>query len=224
MKQLLLLAAVVSMAATGCVGTKQFVRNSNNCGPSCHVARSQSAPRPDVVRTACYDGSGPTGYEMNLTGGLLYGLKPCSCNSGCDDSCCGDCCECECGCPEDCCCESECGCPEDCCCESDCCCGDQCCGAGCDCGCQGGGCSAGACGSGGCNCYGNCGNCGCRGGLCQRMAGRVAAGGCCPHSGGYPASYNFTPGPQSGQTAYPYYTTRGPRDFLMCNPQPLGPY
>lgn len=28
--------------------------------------------------------------------------------------------------------------------------------------------------------------------------------------------------PQSAQVAYPYYTTRGPRDFLLNNPPPLG--
>jgi hypothetical protein len=38
------------------------------------------------------------------------------------------------------------------------------------------------------------------------------------------AAYNFNPGPPSGQTAYPYYTTRGPRDFLMKNPPSIGPY
>jgi hypothetical protein len=26
------------------------------------------------------------------------------------------------------------------------------------------------------------------------------------------------------QTAYPYYTLRGPRDFLLNNPPPIGPY
>ena len=31
------------------------------------------------------------------------------------------------------------------------------------------------------------------------------------------------PGPQSGAVNYPYYTTRGPRDFLMCNPPSIGP-
>jgi hypothetical protein len=29
-------------------------------------------------------------------------------------------------------------------------------------------------------------------------------------------------GPPSAQTAYPYYTTRGPRDFLMDNPPSIG--
>ena len=27
-----------------------------------------------------------------------------------------------------------------------------------------------------------------------------------------------------GQTAYPYYTLRGPRDFLVDNPPSIGPY
>jgi hypothetical protein len=33
----------------------------------------------------------------------------------------------------------------------------------------------------------------------------------------------FAPGPPVGQVTYPYYTTRGPRDFLDRNPQPIGP-
>ncbi len=32
----------------------------------------------------------------------------------------------------------------------------------------------------------------------------------------------FTAGPPSGQVAYPYYTHRGPRDFLMDDPPPIG--
>jgi hypothetical protein len=30
-------------------------------------------------------------------------------------------------------------------------------------------------------------------------------------------------GPQTAQVAYPYYTTRGPRDFLVDNPPSIGP-
>jgi hypothetical protein len=30
-------------------------------------------------------------------------------------------------------------------------------------------------------------------------------------------------GPQFGAVTYPYYTTRGPRDFLMANPPSIGP-
>jgi hypothetical protein len=31
------------------------------------------------------------------------------------------------------------------------------------------------------------------------------------------------PGPASGAVTYPYYTTRGPRDFLAKNPASIGP-
>jgi hypothetical protein len=36
--------------------------------------------------------------------------------------------------------------------------------------------------------------------------------------------YHGTPGPASGTITYPYYTTRGPRDFLVNNPPSIGPY
>jgi hypothetical protein len=52
--------------------------------------------------------------------------------------------------------------------------------------------------------------------------------GCgCPFCGCGPSgdqNYNFNPGPPVAQTAYPYYTLRGPRDFLMNNPPSIGPY
>ncbi|TWT72508.1 hypothetical protein [Crateriforma conspicua] len=35
-------------------------------------------------------------------------------------------------------------------------------------------------------------------------------------------SQPFQPGPPSAQTAYPYYTHRGPRDFLLDNPPSIG--
>jgi len=35
--------------------------------------------------------------------------------------------------------------------------------------------------------------------------------------------YEFDSGPPTGQVAYPYYTTRGPRDFLAKNPRSIGP-
>ncbi|HEX6963203.1 MAG TPA: hypothetical protein VF175_15155 [Lacipirellula sp.] len=94
----------------------------------------------------------------------------------------------------------------------------------------------GACNDGGClaaNCFGacNCEGCAC-GGPCQRIAEKVANGFCgcspvghgiCPHAGGYPEQPAFQPGPPTGQVAYPYYTTRGPRDFLLANPPSIGP-
>ena len=50
---------------------------------------------------------------------------------------------------------------------------------------------------------------------------------CCPFCGCGPSgdhNYNFNPGPPVAQTAYPYYTLRGPRDFLLDNPPSIGPY
>jgi hypothetical protein len=78
----------------------------------------------------------------------------------------------------------------------------------------GGGCgdSCGGCGDGGCG--GGCSSCGGGGG-----PGSYAARG--PrNSGGQPA---FDDGPPGGQVAYPYYTNRGPRDFLARDPRSIGP-
>jgi len=33
----------------------------------------------------------------------------------------------------------------------------------------------------------------------------------------------FNPGPPAGAVTYPYYTTRGPRDFLASDPRSIGP-
>jgi hypothetical protein len=100
-------------------------------------------------------------------------------------------------------------------------------------GCCGGGCADGSCGMGPghgrvighpghCIC-GNTGRCAC----CQKMKamGLAAADMALdPRACMTDAAYNFNPGPPSAQTAYPYYTTRGPRDFLMANPPSIGPY
>jgi hypothetical protein len=89
-------------------------------------------------------------------------------------------------------------------------CDDVCCGEGCDAnGCAYGD-GNGACGGDGC---------GAGGGMFSRMAC-----GCNPHAQGYPAGYSGCNGPPVGQTAYPYYTVRGPRDFLVDNPPSIGPY
>lgn len=104
-------------------------------------------------------------------------------------------------------CGSACGngcaaCPEPCCgCEE---CGPSCgCGPSCSEGC---GCGQGGCGNGRC-------------GLFDRAGGSPST---CPLGPG-DSAYDFTPGPAGAQVAYPYYTTKGPRDFLMKNPPPLGP-
>lgn len=50
---------------------------------------------------------------------------------------------------------------------------------------------------------------------------------CCPFCGCGPSgdqNYNFNPGPPVAQTAYPYYTLRGPRDYLLGNPPSIGGY
>ncbi len=60
----------------------------------------------------------------------------------------------------------------------------------------------------------------CGNGYCCSCCGQPAPG-CC-NSGDQ--NYNFNPGPPVAQTAYPYYTLRGPRDFLLDNPPSIGPY
>jgi hypothetical protein len=40
------------------------------------------------------------------------------------------------------------------------------------------------------------------------------------NSGG---EYEFAAGPPSGGVTYPYYTNRGPRDYLARNPRDIGP-
>ncbi len=79
------------------------------------------------------------------------------------------------------------------------------------------------CGGGG-MCTGRCGGLGgCGGQLTGQLQAQLdqfkamtarncANGGC-----------GLPPGPQTGAVQYPYYTTRGPRDFFMCNPPSIGP-
>ena len=52
-------------------------------------------------------------------------------------------------------------------------------------------------------------------GCCRLFKGRQSA-----ESGEEPAA---APGPATGAVTYPYYTVRGPRDFLAKNPQSIGP-
>ncbi|MCC7476486.1 MAG: hypothetical protein IT425_13930 [Pirellulales bacterium] len=61
----------------------------------------------------------------------------------------------------------------------------------------------------------------------RNYLGTGPAPSCCPFCGCGPSgdhNYNFNPGPPVAQTAYPYYTLRGPRDFLIGNPPSIGPY
>ena len=108
-------------------------------------------------------------------------------------------------------------------------------------GCRGGACQDGACGPGGqCGPGAQCDSCGPEG--CQVGCRDCAAGHCKRHVGRYGglAKHHLSPeekaalaasdygattpaGPPTGAVAYPYYTTRGPRDFLAKKPPSIGP-
>lgn len=208
MKQFILLMAVLGLATTGCTQNRVLGTHARRGGADMKVVQKGLWP----ALKAKQQNKQIESSDVELAG-FLDGRG----NNSCDDPCCGDFCESECGCPTDDCCG---GC-------EDACCGDGCelaCDDGCAGGCAGGydgGCYSG---DGSCSSNGRCNACGGSGcGLCQRIAGRVACG-LCPHSTGYPASYNFAPSPPTGQVAYPYYTVRGPRDFLRNNPPSIGPY
>jgi len=97
------------------------------------------------------------------------------------------------------------------------------CGGGCD-SCGGGGCDS--CGGGHMGGHmGGCDTCG-HGGHGGRLGhgkllGHHGCRGCGNDGNGYadvgPA------GPPTGAVTYPYYTNRGPRDFLVNNPPSIGP-
>jgi len=200
MKQLLLLMAIVGLAATGCAQNRVFGTHARRGGADMKIVNKQLKPRTNIMRSFQQKGDAKANCDIELAS---YGGGRCRGGACCDDTCCG---------------------------------GDSCCGGGgcCDSGsgcCAEGGCSLGrgragggrfgrgsGDGSGGCSA---CGGLGC--GLCQRLAGRIASG-FGPHAGGYPEAYNSNPSPPGGQVAYPYYTVRGPRDFLRNNPPSIGPY
>ncbi|MEN0111383.1 MAG: hypothetical protein AAF805_11735 [Planctomycetota bacterium] len=87
----------------------------------------------------------------------------------------------------------------------------------------GDGCGMGSCGLGG-GMFAGCGSCGPGGCGSNALNGAIGklldCNGC---NGCGDQHYNFTPGPPVGQVAYPYYTVRGPRDFLAPNPPSIGP-
>ncbi len=63
----------------------------------------------------------------------------------------------------------------------------------------------------GCRCFNKCDDCGPCCGLFKKHCGRGAV------------EEAYAPGPPVGQVTYPYYTNRGPRDFLVDNPRGIGP-
>ncbi|MEL6106360.1 MAG: hypothetical protein AAFU85_10000 [Planctomycetota bacterium] len=106
---------------------------------------------------------------------------------------------------------------------------------GCSTGTCGSTCSTGTCSTGNCGSKlggGMCGAGGCRTGCVAGSLGWQQGGldysshlnpGMLGHRAG--AELNgrpFTPGQPTGQVAYPYYTVRGPRDFLQSDPPSIG--
>lgn len=66
-----------------------------------------------------------------------------------------------------------------------------------------------------------------RGGLFSSLHGGAGGPGGAGGAGGGmqmpPPNAQPAPGPSAGNVSYPYYTTRGPRDFLSANPRGIGP-
>lgn len=114
--------------------------------------------------------------------------------------------------------------------------------------CSTGNCSTGECGGGECG-SSNCNSCRGNGGVLNRLRGKACGGncrtGCVPgglgwqqggldysshlnpgllghNTGAAIQSQGFQAGPPSAQVAYPYYSHRGPRDFLLDNPPSIG--
>lgn len=98
----------------------------------------------------------------------------------------------------------------------------------------GGSCGKGGCGAGDCSTgHGGCGDAGCsscghQGPLARHHANKGH------HLAGHHEAYKQYPrgaggeqvgmaGPPTAGVTYPYYTNRGPRDFLARNPQSIGP-
>lgn len=89
------------------------------------------------------------------------------------------------------------------------------------------------CAEEGCSyCGPHCGACGCCGDQCSCPPGACGPDGC-GHCALFPhhhmkhaanaAQLGGPAGPPAAQVTYPYYTTRGPRDFLNPNPPSIGP-
>lgn len=78
-------------------------------------------------------------------------------------------------------------------------------------------------------CHTGCGRTGCQAGpLGWQQGGLDYSSHMNPGLLGHQAAHQlqnqpFTPGPPSAQVAYPYYSFRGPRDFLLDNPPSIGP-
>lgn len=210
-----ILASVAILCAATSVGCSSMnstvAKKQPAFGPNTQMAARQQASRQGVQQASHVQQAG------------LFGSP--ACGDGCGDACC----------PPSCgtgCCPPNCG--------PGC---DPCAAPGCGCvdrilDCNGCGMGCGsACGPGGCGPIGGFGPCTCGGMgqccVCQRIRAcraRACAVGhaacdmaCDPRACMTDANYNFNPGPPTGQVAYPYYTTKGPRDFFLDKPSSIGP-
>lgn len=204
MKRALFVLALAVLSSVGCRaigpnGGQACGDACGSCGDSCHASLARNAPRPLGLAEGCNSCGRSGDLESCCPGGDC-----CMFNRNCGQACGGY----PCG-AYDC---SPCGSP--------------------DWGCNGYRHPMGyvdnsgrLCGNGQCgpqNIF-HCSN-------CQRNycgTGPAPGCSCCPFCGCGPSgdhNYNFTPGPPVAQTAYPYYTLRGPRDFLLNNPPTIGPY
>lgn len=216
-------AFVLALAALSLAGCRAMGPNNGGygCGAPCGSDCSQCGPGPGCCDT-CAPGRGGSLASSGMCAGggncAFFG-RYCGQDCGCNDCGNGGCCACDC---MKC---SNCGC-----------CGDGYpngvydCSA---CGSPGWGCSgyrhpAGYVTGAECHCdtgarppgpalNGAC----CGNGYCCGCCCGPQGPGCC-NSGDQ--HYRFNPGPPVAQTAYPYYTLRGPRDFLLNNPPSIGPY
>lgn len=85
-------------------------------------------------------------------------------------------------------------------------------------------CDMDACGADGTACadgYVGAGADGCDPGCAGGCVG--ACGGGCGLGSRLCGDRYFNPGPPTAQVTYPYYTVRGPRDYFLKSPRPLGP-
>lgn len=216
MKQYLCIVAILCLVTTGCSTNRVIGPRGQRGG----ILTSHLAPRPQAQRGMATNKVIPAAYGANCDPG-------CGCDVYCEPAC---------GEPY---CDPGCGCEDPGCGVYDPCCTDVCTGDGCRIGTGNRGLlgklanrHGGSLGNGlghgrgmaGAQACSACGDPRCSGCLGGAGFAHAIASGFCPHAGGYPEMPTFNPGPPSGQVAYPYYTTRGPRDFLQNNPPSIGPY